>query len=197
MGTKIKRGTELSLNGALVWCNLDQGGDCVFICHQKRMDVTKGDVFEWIPRDDLKPVKEVRAPIKKLAKNLSDEEIQNRANSNDFFDQMALKIPYYCENCGKPLYAFNKKAKRSVTAHILPKKIFKSIAIDPNNILFMGADYIGCPCNCHDRWDMNSDIRSKMPIYDMALGRFETDLKFKLTRTELKAAYTYLKIEWK
>lgn len=152
--------------------------------------------FDPFTPDELKEAVKGRGTIKQVVKPVSPEERKRRETLDDFFDRMALTMPYNCMNCGKPLYAFTKKAKRSVTAHLLPKSIFKSIATDEANIVFMGADYIGCPCNCHDRYDANSDIRVTMPIYQVAKHNFETDLKFKLTPEELKQAYTYLKIEW-
>ncbi len=195
--TKYKRGIELSANGIPVWVELDQNGDCVFVCYQKTRDVTKGDEFVWIEREALKVANKGRSTISSKPKVLTDTEKTDKQKLDEFYSRIALRMPYNCENCLKPLYAFNKTAKRSVTCHLLPKSIFESIATDPQNIVFMGADYIGCPCNCHDRYDSNVDTRIKMPIYKVALERFETDLKFKLTPRELKQAFTYLNIEWK
>lgn len=122
---------------------------------------------------------------------------QNEAKNsiNQFFDKMALKIPFNCENCGKPLYANNKFAKRCITAHILPKSEFPSISTNENNIIYLGCDLLGI-CDCHDRWDkQGSANRVTMKVYDKALANFEF-LKPHLTDHELVKAYTYLNLKW-
>jgi len=143
----------------------------------------------------LKSVKEPNKPISSKPKKQNSSEKQFKDDLNAFYDKVGLRTPFNCECCGKPLYAFTKKAKRSVAAHILPKAYFESVATNEDNILFMGADYIGCPCNCHDRYDMNSEIRSKMAVYPLALERFDK-LKPHLTDKELISAYTYLGLTW-
>ncbi len=192
--TKLKRGEEYLYNGEHVWVELQKSASEVLVCWSQGRDLS--DRYDTVKIADLKPVNGSRGTIKQVVKPVSSEERKRRETLDEFFDRMGLKIPFHCQNCGKPLYAYSKKAKRSVSAHIFPKSIFKSIETDENNLLFMGADYIGCPCNCHDRWDSNSDIRVTMPIYQEALARFETDLKFKMNPEELKQAFTYLKIEW-
>lgn len=189
---KIKRGTDMIIidTGEAVKFHIIDNNGLYLV---KRADGSY-DPFTF---DELKEARAPRQGIKQVVRPVSAEERQERETLDEFFDRMALKIPFNCQNCGKPLYAYTKKAKRSVTCHILPKAKFKSVATDENNIVFMGADYVGCPCNCHDRYDANSDIRVTMPIYDVALKTFYKDLKPKLTPGELKQAFTYLKIEWK
>lgn len=192
--TKLKAGTEFNYHGETVWVEHDQENGNVSVCWNKARGLN--DYYEVVKKDDLKPVNKGRSTIKQVVRPVSPEERAQRESRNEFFDRMALKVPFHCQNCGKPLHAYNKKAKRCVTAHILPKANFASIETDEANIFFIGADFIGCPCNCHDRWDMNVDIRITMNVYPIALDRFKNDLKFKLTPGELKQAYTYLNIQW-
>lgn len=193
---KVKRGTEFIViaTGMHVWFYILRPDQKYLVCLEKAMRNT--DNYEVFGPEELKKPFQTGSSIKQVVRPVSPEERAQRESLDQFFDRMALTMPYNCMNCGKLLYSFTKKAKRSVTAHILPKATFKSIETDEANILFMGADYIGCPCNCHDRWDMNADIRVLMKIYPVALERFENNLKHKLTPGELKQAFTYLKIEW-
>lgn len=141
--------------------------------------------------------KKFGSSISSKPKTATPEQKQVACDLNSFFDSLADKIPFHCNNCGTPLYAYSKKAKRSVCAHIFPKATFESIKTNPDNILFMGADYIGCPCSCHDRWDMNIDIRKKLIVaYDIAVERFEI-LKPFMTPKEINKAYEYLGMEVK
>lgn len=193
--TKYKRGTELSANGIPVWVELDQNGDCVFVCYQKTRDVTKGDEFVWIEREALKQVNKGRSTITSKPKVLTEKEKTDKQKLDEFYSRIALRMPYNCENCGQPLQAFNKFAKRSCCAHILEKCNFKSIAMNEDNILFMGAGFLG-GCQCHDKYDSDANTRSKMKVYQIALNRFEKIKEF-LTDKELIKAYSYLNLTWK
>jgi hypothetical protein len=191
--TKIKRGVEMSLNGTSVWCELDSGGDCVFICHQQTRDVTKGDTFELVVREELKPATKARKGIIPKPKSLSKEEKVGKDSLNEFFKQMALKLPFHCMNCKRPLYAANNFAKRCVTAHIMKKSDFPSIATNEHNILFLGADIIGV-CSCHDEFDSYVEKRISMPIYQTAVIRYVNHLAEHLTEKERIKAEKYLGI---
>lgn len=149
-----------------------------------------GDIYY---PSDLRPLNRNKvSSISNKPKPLTEKAKSDTQAMNEFFD--SLVVPFNCQCCNKPLYAFSKVAKRSVSAHILPKANFESIKTNPNNIIFMGADYIGCPCSCHDRFDMNVDIRKSMPIYPLALERFEL-LKPHMTTAEVIEGYKYLGIE--
>lgn len=191
--TKFKRGTEWLLNGNSVWIELDQQTDNVFICYQKTRDVTKGDLFQWVVREDLKPINKGRSTITSKPKVLTNKEKTETEKLNDFYKKIALKAPYKCENCGQKLQAFNNFGLRSCTAHILPKAHFPSIATNEDNILFIGAGFLG-GCHCHDTFDSDANTRSKMKAFPIALERFEK-LKQYLTNKEIIKAQTYLSIQ--
>lgn len=131
-------------------------------------------------------------PLVSKPKVLTDEEKQFKADKNDFFSKVAETMPFNCMNCNRPLYAFNKFAKRCVSAHILPKAHFESIATNEDNILFLGSDLI-LGCGCHDFYDASMAKRTSMKIYPLVLERFET-LKNYLTQAEIVEAEKYLNI---
>lgn len=184
--TKIKRGTKyivIETGDEVTHDNITFEG-----LHLVNYPNGNWHAFQY---DELKPAPQKRTPISNKPKQLTTSEISDSKVMNNFFD--SLIIPFNCECCGKPLYAFTKVAKRSVSAHIFQKAHFKSIKMNKDNILFMGADYIGCPCNCHDRWDSNSDTRKSTAIYPLALERFEL-LKPHMTNAEILEAHKCLGI---
>ncbi len=116
---------------------------------------------------------------------------------NEFFDRMAAKMPLKCQNCGKKLNAYTKWAKRCCTAHLFPKSIFKSIATNELNIVFMGTDLIGYnSCNCHTQYDANLENRKRMQIYDLAIERLY-QMNNELSQADWIKACDYLGINFK
>lgn len=135
--------------------------------------------------------------LNKKPKPLTEKQVNDKKDMNSFFDSLADKIPFNCTNCRKPLYALTKFVKRCVCSHILPKEIFKTIAIDPDNIDFLGCDFVGCPCDCHDRWGKNVESRMHKDMaraYERALKRYHEKLKFKIPSHQIGAAEEYLGI---
>lgn len=151
--------------------------------------------FHHVPAADLKQSINARTPISQAPKAISAAKKSLKDELNDFFAHMALKMPHRCMNCDEPLFAFNQFAKRCVSAHILPKSEFTSVATNELNIIFLGAAIL-CKCSCHDDWDgKGSDHRKRMAIYKVAIKRFD-QFKHLLTQPELIKAYTYLGIKW-
>lgn len=106
-------------------------------------------------------VKEKKPIAKKSAKRLAKEAEEKKATSiegreeslNEWFQRIEDKhwgkkenLEYTgcpCMECGKTIpriYA------RHATAHLLPKKLFKSVATNDLNYLILGAG-----CGCHDK----------------------------------------------
>lgn len=135
---------------------------------------------------DLELVGKAKKPLPKKVKPVDEYK--------DFYASLWVKEHFNCQSCKKPLYAFNKAAKRAVSAHILPKSVFKSVATDPDNIVFMGVEIFGSSCRCHDIFDTSVEKRVKMPVYDIVLKRYHEKLKHKLTPKEQYAAEEYLGI---
>ena len=120
------------------------------------------------------------------------EKLEVKQGLNVFFANQALQFPSHCENCGLPLMPKNMWDRRKMTCHILPKSPtngFPTVAIHPQNRIFMCCDSGGY---CHDKWD-NGDAqdRIKMPVYNLAIERFES-FKSLLTPKELIKAIKYL-----
>lgn len=108
----------------------------------------------------------------------------------EFFE--SLTIPERCEECNQVLLAFNNFGRRCVSAHILNKASFKSVAKHPDNILYLGASILGA-CSCHNFYDSCIENRKSMRVYKVALARLES-FKHLLTDKELVMAEKYLGI---
>lgn len=190
VSSKIKRGTEFLYQGKSVWVELEQSFGNVLVCDNELRRLE--DTYFQVKRSELDDVRKGRTAIQAKPKTLSKDEKVSKDGLNEFFDRIALKIPFNCMNCMKPIYAHNKFAKRTVCAHIIEKSKFPSVANLESNILFLGADILGI-CDCHDRWDSNIETRIKMKIYPLALKRFEL-FKHLLTDKELQKAGKYLNV---
>ena len=140
-------------------------------------------------KDDAKLPKKKKAyyipkkSAKRIAQEKSDKEHDGKPASKLELDKWFADIqhkywgsnfnfPYPCMECGTLIPV---KFARHATAHLLPKKIFKSVATHPLNYLILGAS-----CGCHyktDRvdkfiqmkvWDKAAEnIRAMMPLLPM------------------------------
>ena len=188
---KYKAGNKVIYQGKEVFVSSTKRPDNkIVICDDENLQ--KGFNYDPVYPHELKPAIKLKQGI--VTKSPSPEKHAELGDMTAFFDSLVHKIPFHCQNCGKPLYAFTKKAKRAVSCHILPKAKFTSIATDPDNILFMGCDFIGSPCDDHTRWDYSVDNRIKMPVYKIAVRRFNESLRHKLTDSEVVKALDYLGI---
>lgn len=195
--TKIKRGTELVLNGVSVWCYRDKENGEVVVSEIQDLNSTTADQLKFEKKTDLKPVKKFGASIKQVVKPVSEREKKFRTELNVFFASQTLIMPDKCENCGQDLNAYGKFFRRCVSAHILEKSKFKSVAIHPKNLIFLGSSLVDNSCCCHNLYDeKGAEFRSKMNCYPLVIERFN-QFKHLLTPQELIRAYTYLNIEMK
>lgn len=188
--TKLRRGSEHYLNGKPVYIERDKGDGTVLITDSKER--LPGDNYWNINKSDLKQQCKVNSKIQ--AKGLAPDKISDKADLNTFFKSLEKDIPFGCMCCRKPLYALNKQSRRGVCCHILPKAKFKSIAMNRDNILFMGVYVFGSSCDDHSIWDSSVERRVKMPIYELALKRYTEKLKPLLTKREIILADEYLGI---
>jgi len=125
-------------------------------------------------------------------KPLTEAEKTFKKELNVFFASETLVMPYICDNCDLPLYAFSASDKRACIAHILPKSMkqsvgFPTVSTHPQNKLFLCAKG-----GCHSKWDNKGvEDRLNMKVYDLAIQRFN---KFKhlLTEAEIIKANKYL-----
>lgn len=71
-----------------------------------------------------------------------------------------------CENCGTRL-----RGHISEIAHILPKNLFKSVATNDDNVLYLGSGMFS-NCSCHDDYDYSWSKAKEMPVWELAKKRF-------------------------
>lgn len=180
---KFRRGAQVLLNGKPVYVERDACDGTVFITDSKER--RPGDNYWWVNKSDLTVALKVSKYQPKKVKPVDEYK--------DFFNSLVDKIPFNCQSCRRPLYAFTKAAKRATSAHILPKSTFPSIAKNPDNIVFLGCAVFGSSCSCHETYDSTVERRVKMPIYETVLKRFEL-LKPHLSAKEIIAAEEYLGI---
>lgn len=120
--------------------------------------------------------------------------LEEKIALNVFFAEQALLVPKLCENCKQELRAYDLSKKRFVTAHILPKATFPSVATHPLNRMFLGVSLFS-ECSCHGSWDNgNAQDRQKMYCFVIALTRIQ-DFIYNLTPHEFVKAEKYLGIE--
>lgn len=93
------------------------------------------------------PSKSVKR-LKREAEEKKATSVEGREESlNEWFEKIAKKhtlgVVGFCMECGAQIPA---EYMRHATAHLLPKKLFKSIATNDLNYLILGAG-----CGCHDK----------------------------------------------
>lgn len=88
----------------------------------------------------------------------------------EFFEEQVENIEC-CENCG-----FDLRRTRSGknVAHILPKRIFKSVATEPKNVMFLCStfDRDDGKTGCHELYDSSWSRAKTMPVWELAKKRF-------------------------
>jgi hypothetical protein len=128
-----------------------------------------------------------RANLKLSAKKQLDgyEDKQAQKKALDlWFAKQIRQMPRCCENCGERLIIFAPWAAKAYIAHILPKRLFKSVIIHPDNRLFL------CLI-CHenfDRWPAEKVIT--MPVFPLAVERFML-LQHNLNKDEINDLPVY------
>lgn len=133
-----------------------------------------------------------REPIK--SKSFSSKSSEEKKELNVFFACQSLLFPKQCENCGSMLDQSSVFARRSQTCHILPKSIFKSVSVHPQNKVFMCC-FGGC--YGHAKFDDgDSKTRKSMLVYKLAIERFRS-FENQLTISERIKAYKYLGLDVK
>ncbi len=90
--------------------------------------------------------------------------IEQDLDLENWFDMVAGEIRKhpYCMECGSFI---PQQFYRHASAHILAKKIFPSVATNPNNFLILGAS-----CGCHHRFD--NGAMQEMNVFEEAVRRF-------------------------
>jgi hypothetical protein len=193
--TKLRRGSEHYLNGKPVYIQLDRCDGTVCICNDKSL-LPKFNFWDVL-KSDLKTQPKYNTTLKVVKVKPSKK--KEKDEYSEFYKSIALKVTGSCQNCRKDLFAKTNWQRKCVSAHIFPKQTFKSIATDPENILFMGAQVKGteCRCRCHTEWDATVENRISprfIHARNLALRAFNDHLKKKMTSKEIIMAEEYLGI---
>jgi hypothetical protein len=102
-----------------------------------------------------------------------------------WFDEQIKQCPDKCENCGQKIIIPPDITKRAAIAHVLPKKLFKSVSTNELNRVFL------CLI-CHSNFDSKgNDFAAKMPVAKIAKQRFE-NFKDLIAEEEKKHIPPYL-----
>ena len=103
-----------------------------------------------------------------------------------WFDEQIKQCPDKCENCGQKIIIPPDITKRASVAHILPKKLFKSVATHDMNRVFL------CLI-CHANFDnKGNDYAATMQVSKIAKQRFSL-FKDCISEDEKKHLPEYLK----
>jgi hypothetical protein len=89
---------------------------------------------------------------------------------------------WICENCGISIPHYTDDICYSAQAHILPKKTFLSVSSNLDNHMTLGALYSAC--ECHGRFDWSWEKAVTMPVWSLAVQRFQL-FKHLLTPSEI------------
>lgn len=159
---KIKRGTEYLHENKPVWVEMDLENGLVLVCDSIRRGVE--DFYHKVGINTL------------LTKKSALKTLKTRQNKKPVLIELdkwyeSQEVPERCENCNLPLNAFNKWAKRCVTAHIVPKSQFPEVATHPMNRFFAGT-HLFSDCSCHSEYDnLDAEHRKSMRIYPEIMKR--------------------------
>lgn len=110
--------------------------------------------------------------IPKPAYKLKVHRKKKREGYSEFFDEAISLMMHspFCDNCGMTINVVYQPHHN--IAHILPKQRYKSVATNSHNIVFLCASKDGGPA-CHERFDNGYTSMMEMPVFALALKKFE------------------------
>lgn len=127
-----------------------------------------------------------REAVNKDKKSNVDKREEAKQNTV-FFASQVPQIPKKCEECGKPLVFSQSWMIKAAIAHILPKAIFETVRIHPQNRWF------GC-LDCHTDYDnRGAEHVVKMKIFARLKGVVQNILWPLLTDKEKGRVPDYFK----
>jgi len=163
MNPRPKRGKEYIFEGETWYLNNIRPDGLYCLCNKRSM--LPVDTYTTIdPKLIVEPKNHLKRNVSKTV-----ERLNNKSDLDKWYESQ--DVPERCENCNQKLNAFNKWAKRCVTAHIVPKSLFPEVATHPSNRAFMGVALFS-DCSCHNTFDhLDADTRKQMPIYPKIVER--------------------------
>lgn len=114
----------------------------------KRKSNANGGIKRYVYLKRKTPLKRSRAPKKE------DTALKK------FYDDAMNNSTYKCEECGENVYSISYIFRKSTVAHLLPKKIFKSVKAHIKNKICLGGT-----CGCHSKYDKSWASAIKMKIW--------------------------------
>jgi hypothetical protein len=105
----------------------------------------------------------IRETTKKMAKTVS-----GTAELNRWFEERRAEMTGFCKHCGGKTSKDSEQYYKFCIAHILPKRIFKSVSTNPNNwveLCFFGK-------SCHTNLDNNMLDIIDLNCFDLVIQRF-------------------------
>lgn len=121
--------------------------------------------------------------VQRIAKR-NPERKEQKDELGKWFEHHNTHNSWICENCGKPIKSFSRKAASAAQAHILPKSKFKSVQSVLENHMTLG-DPVFHDCSCHDDYDSSWQRAEGMLVFTLAKQRFIT-FRHLIYRTEYK-----------
>lgn len=94
--------------------------------HKKAMGIEK-------PKKEAKPIPTMSAKKKEA----QPKEIAEKKALTVFYNEQLNVMPHGCMECGDELFKSQIINIRTPIAHLLCKRTFKSVATDPNNVIFL------------------------------------------------------------
>ena len=107
----------------------------------------------------------------------------------EFMCEMIVQCSWVCAECGEGCYTHSRVFQLAAQAHLLPKKKFPSVALDPRNIICLPS----YGCGHHNRYDKSWLSAQKMKIWPVVEKIILEELIPKLTDKEYKKLPDFLK----
>lgn len=108
-----------------------------------------------------------KAKQERMDRNIAirEKDKPNSVGVGKWFTKKRYEMKGVCCNCGKVTQKDNDLFFMWSIAHVLPKKIFDSVAQNDDNWIELCID-------CHTLYDRNWLTASKMPVFKLAIKKF-------------------------
>jgi hypothetical protein len=103
----------------------------------------------------------------KRAKEPAEDKYNEKRAMDLWFAEQIKQMPKCCENCDEPLNHYALWGAKAYVAHIVAKRLFKSVKMHPLNRVFLCIQ-------CHTNYDNWSEAKvSKMRVIQLCIERYE------------------------